>query len=49
MDFSLILLGICLSVIQIILIFTILKISNKLSELIEITQKIQRNLDKKTK
>lgn len=49
MDFSLILLGLCLSVIQIILIFTILKISNKLSELIEITQKIQRNLDKKTK
>ena len=49
MDFSLIFLGICLSVIQIILIFTILKISNKLSELIEITQKIQRNLDKKTK
>lgn len=49
MDFSLILLGLCLGVIQIILIFTILKISNKLSELIEITQKIQRNLDKKTK
>lgn len=49
MDFSLILLGLCLGVIQIILIFTILKISDKLSELIEITQKIQRNLDKKTK